>query len=548
MHTIVLSAGKTDYRNKSQGLSSSRHLSLVNGRPVISWVIGDLLKKTQDSIYITVDNNDEDLKAFCRIHYERNPRIRICPVLRSDTIIYSVAAAMKILEEEGHRDGPARIVLGDTYLINIPYEETDLVYVSEFELNSSEWCVASLSEEGVPLTYVNKQPGLRKEDYVALVGRYEFSSALTLGNAVRKCLQTGGTNLSDILYCYSADKELHARRICPESWIDFGHLEGLASARSRLVESRSFNSLSIDPLLPEITKKSPNAKKLDCECRWYEELPESLRSLTPRVLRRGQGELVMEYYGYGTLAEKFLYSDLRNSFWEDVLNRLFLLVELFRDYPAPCTLNMQGLYLNKTLERLNSLRQEPFWKTLLSLSSIRINEEELAGFESMWPSIEKKIHTICNTSEFCISHGDLCFNNILYDVHSGIIKLLDPRGNLDGTPSIYGDPRYDIAKLRHSFCGNYDAIIEGDYFVEQQDKSSWSFEIFKKQQQERDSLFDNLCRRYHFSVDEISFIEALLFLTMIPLHDDSRQKQLCFFLTAIQKFNKYFLEQTCAFA
>lgn len=544
MYTIVLAAGKTDYRNKSQGLSPSRHLTLVNGRPVISWVVGDVLKKTHDIICITVDNDDTDLQDFCRIHYERHPRVRICPVQTADSIISSVAAATEMLGS-CIADYPVRIVLGDTYLINIPYTIKDSVYITNFELDSAEWCVASISPEGFLTSYINKQSGLNNHDYMALVGRYEFSSGKDLIDAVRNSIRKNKKDLSDILIEYDKHKRLYGCCISPESWIDFGHLEGLASARSRLVESRSFNSLSIDPLLPEITKKSPAAGKLECEYQWYTNIPQKLRSLAPRVLRTDKGSLTMEYYGYGTLAEKFLYADLKNSFWEDVLNRLFSIVELFRKYPAPCQSDMKSLYIHKTKERLSSLQKDQFWGNLLDLSTVEINGEIFQGIKTLWPSIEKKLHQLSSNPQFFVSHGDLCFNNILYDVHSGIFKLLDPRGNLDGTPSIYGDLRYDIAKLRHSFCGNYDAVIEGDYFVEKIDTNAWHFEIFKKQQKEREKIFDNLCARYGFHVDEIKFIEALLFLTMIPLHSDSPQKQLCFFLTALQKFNRYMEEYEC---
>jgi len=55
-------------------------------------------------------------------------------------------------------------------------------------------------------------------------------------------------------------------------------------------------------------------------------------------------------------------------------------------------------------------------------------------------------------------HGDLCFCNILYDINSQAIKLLDPKGSF-GKIGIYGDIKYDIAKLKHYVHGKYDFII-----------------------------------------------------------------------------------------
>src|SRR5699024_6250012 len=58
-----------------------------------------------------------------------------------------------------------------------------------------------------------------------------------------------------------------------------------------------------------------------------------------------------------------------------------------------------------------------------------------------------------------VFHGDFCFSNILYDSRGDRIKVLDPRGVSGSNESIYGDLRYDIAKLSHSVIGMYDHII-----------------------------------------------------------------------------------------
>ena len=60
---------------------------------------------------------------------------------------------------------------------------------------------------------------------------------------------------------------------------------------------------------------------------------------------------------------------------------------------------------------------------------------------------------------FNIIHGDLCFANIMVDTNLSFIKVIDPRGKF-GTYDIYGDFRYELAKLFHSVDGKYDFIIK----------------------------------------------------------------------------------------
>ena len=64
-----------------------------------------------------------------------------------------------------------------------------------------------------------------------------------------------------------------------------------------------------------------------------------------------------------------------------------------------------------------------------------------------------------------MSHGDLCFSNILYQRHANILRMIDPKGAKE-EEDIWTDPWYDLAKLSHSICGRYDFFNSGLYRVE----------------------------------------------------------------------------------
>ena len=51
------------------------------------------------------------------------------------------------------------------------------------------------------------------------------------------------------------------------------------------------------------------------------------------------------------------------------------------------------------------------------------------------------------------------FPNIMVDSNFSFIKVIDPRGKF-GTYDIFGDFRYELAKLFHSVDGKYDFIIK----------------------------------------------------------------------------------------
>jgi hypothetical protein len=85
---------------------------------------------------------------------------------------------------------------------------------------------------------------------------------------------------------------------------------------------------------------------------------------------------------------------------------------------------------------------------------------------------------------------------------------------------------YDIAKLLHSFDGKYDFIISDNYQCSKNKGSiDYSFRITEKQSQICDTMINALKKTYPDSLIKIKLIEALLFLSMLPLHGDHPDRQ-----------------------
>jgi dTDP-glucose pyrophosphorylase len=548
MVNIILAAGQTDHQNMVQGLTNSKLLTIVNGKPIISWVIGSVLRGTQEPVVIVLNADDGELISFCHYHLGRNSRITIAVIRASLSILHTLSAGV---DASSFTDGGVRVILGDTLLTEVRFDVEDCIWVSNYQYDSSAWCVVSADVDRDGIAYFNKVPGLSPEHHQALIGRYDFSNFECLSRSLDEALSEGKTEISDVLEIYGREIPMGMRLIPTDQWIDFGHLEGIAKARAHLMESRAFNRLSVHEVLPLITKTSINKKKLTQEVEWYKKIPGDLAVLTPRVFdvieHQDSTMLKMEFYGYGTLAEKFLFFDLSSGFWGDVLSKLMRVIDIFRKSPVlsvESEVDLYGLYSEKTFTRFADLRRQGNgWTQLLDSEALHINGATYIGLPKLIHYINERCENLCKTASCCIVHGDLCFNNILYDISSGVIKLIDPRGEFGrGIPTIYGDPRYDVAKLRHSYCGNYDHIVEGDFELVT-DADTYRLTVFKDKQDERDVLFDSLCQHHGYDVVEIRFIEALLFLSMIPLHSDSLSKQTAFFLNGLVKLNECYKKE-----
>ncbi|MNV70645.1 hypothetical protein D3C71_1636240 [compost metagenome] len=129
---------------------------------------------------------------------------------------------------------------------------------------------------------------------------------------------------------------------------------------------------------------------------------------------------------------------------------------------------------------------------------------------------------------------------MLYDVNSDTLKIIDPRGNF-GVDGIYGDIRYDIAKLNHSIVGKYDFIVNGLYAITHENNNNFEYIIYDSD--EKHEALELMFKNHYtekFDWEEIMIITGLLFLSMIPLHKENFENQKMFYLRGIQLLNEVF--------
>ena len=146
-----------------------------------------------------------------------------------------------------------------------------------------------------------------------------------------------------------------------------------------------------------------------------------------------------------------------------------------------------------------------------------------------------------------VMHGDFCFSNILFDARTNQIKCLDPRGSLDGGGiTVFGDSRYDMAKLAHSVVGLYDLIIAGRYRLDESvdELGRVSFQLEFDLSDERLWLakvfMEAKVRGLRFSDPVVIATMVSLFLSMLPLHADRPDRQRAFLANALLLHQRFF--------
>ena len=510
----------------------------VNGKPVIAWILEDIIRKGITAVTLVMRSDDTLLDTFVGNLYLRRVTLDRILIDQSESILDSLLQGIDRLDDE-----PLGIVLGDTLIRDNFHGTSDFVYIHEVH-DSHRWCLVQTDSSRVITRYLDKIPGV-PPPCNALCGYYYFTNVSVLRDSLKRTLAEGKRQLSDMLTEYQ--REIPITAVTATEWFDFGNIDNLIRSKQLLLQSRYFNSLTVNPLLNAITKVSEFDEKLRNELSWYESIPDEIKVLSPRIISKqqinGKLHMVQEYYGYPTLAELFIYSNIDSEIWSSIFQKLLEIHKVFRSYPSDLDPDdLRAMYYTKTFERLQQSRDSPVLEDLMEREYLEVNGKKLQGFPLLRDALKVAIEDLSKTTKGCIIHGDYCFSNILFDYGNQIIRLIDPRGSF-GKVGIYGDPRYDIAKLRHSVAGRYDLIVSDLFRLFSKGESIelvyypiGNYELLTAE-------FDRLVESIGYNPREIMLIEGLLFLSMLPLHRDRPRRQGAMFLRGIELLNKVFAHQ-----
>ena len=283
------------------------------------------------------------------------------------------------------------------------------------------------------------------------IGAYRFENSmiaygLAAGIVRQATHETGPVEVGMAPFLDAWFKNEGALVIPMESWQDLGDVKALARARQSKFIARDHHTLDLSKF-GTITKTGSGPDFLR-QGSWMHEVSGDsdprIANLVPRVYEfAGDGSSYsMEFIDLPTLSELWLYWPGRPDTWADIVQTVIDRVEPLwnrdqenRPWKGE---DVAKLFVDKAATRLAIVDQRhgSNWghkmSELLEAASIMFDDDE-------------SVH----------AHGDLNFNNILFSLNSGMVKLVDPRGD-DRLPLIY-----EFAKLRYSYHAGFSAITHG---------------------------------------------------------------------------------------
>lgn len=516
----------------------------VGGRPVIHWTLSYLRSLGCRKFVIAIARSGMFVEEFVDCAFGQDCEIAFMTPSKDGGVGRTIMELADRVETQR-----ALVVLGDTHFQFA--DPAALASQQPFVLthpveDSYRWCIAESRADGTLERLRDKEQGL-PGSLDALIGVYYFPDVPALKTVAHENVagaEAAGkrAELAGILDRVHAKAPIRVDRA--GSWLDCGNADMQARAHQTLLQARAFNEVKIDPVLGTLTKRSRETEKFINEVNYLRLLPSDLAVLFPRVLGYSidwrDPWVEMEYYGYPTLSEVFLFENVDPGVWQRVFVHIEVIVRTrFGKHERPLPAGaIHEMYVDKTRGRLEGMRCAPDLAALLAHDGpVTVNGQTMQNLPSLWPRIESDVAKLDASARGTVVHGDLCLSNILYDLRSRICKLIDPRGSF-GHVGIYGDPRYDIAKLWHSVHGLYD-FITNDLFRVSLDGTNIDLSIrATAAHREIEERFAKVFFAVH-DRREVQLISALLFASMIALHYDKPQRQLAMYARSLQLFDDY---------
>jgi len=506
-------------------------LALVSGAPIICLILEELIAMGLHDFRIGVSEDYiEDFRYVTR-KFNRTALIRLLPT----DVKGSPVDTIRILSDSLPPNSSVLVNLGDTYC---QWDLTDFqshsVAILMHPVSDSErWSMATADEIGYVTEIFEK--GSTPKAALGICGIYWWRDSQLFIDALKQV--DLGSEISSILE--KTNSQIFSK--VPTMWIDSDRQDILENSRLSMVQARSFNSITVDPYSGILIKKSTNASKLSREIAYYQNLPSNLKSFFPRMFNFVHSETnpiqELEYYSYPTLAEVYVYVSAPKFVWEKILHKLGRVVfESFASFPEDVeSTNLEEIFIEKCVFRIPSLLDaSSFPNSLLQESDLFINGNRYQGLNSLLEGSRRILKSIQSPST--IIHGDFCLSNIMCDVNSTNIKLIDPRGGFE-TTSCFGPQIYDVAKLGHSILGKYDLITADQFSLESEDPSSATY-FLNIHTRDCHLMVEDLfyshfvCDRYEPRL--LKLVSGLILLAIPVYHLETPNRAIALFLQGIR--------------
>lgn len=534
INVIILAAGKGT-RIKKIALNTPKALVDIAGIPALILIMRRLIKQGFRNFSLVVNKkNEEEIEnvvknAFGGIDINLKTIVQPKPNGPAHAFFYGL--------KKVNLNNDTLLCLSDTLFdedLPIGYDWVGTSFVK----NISKWCWVEIKNKRVVKLFDKVKPP--KHVKKVLIGLYYFKDSKFIYKKLSKIIKRDSRivenefQISQILTLYK-DK-YNIKSVVINSWVDCGTEENYFTAQKIFINHRYFNSIIIkNENNNRYVIKKGNKNKIQNEINWFSLVNKQNRKMVPVIKQSGRDSYQMNFINDVLLSSLYLYNPGSTKTFLEIIKKLydFTNKNLWYDSIKYRNINIEKdcriMYEYKPFKRLANW---PPWVDFKKSKLIKINGENFNNIYNLFVKA-LSLSSVKNHEPIKrLIHGDFHFSNIFYNKSKQSFTFIDPRGSFGNSNGIIGDVYYDMAKLRHSYHGMYDSIVNGLYTLERKSKNDFIFKIGSDRNQYIKAI-DQFIIFSGFDINTIKSIELGILLSLISLHEESIDNQLAFFLQAI---------------
>ena len=308
-------------------------------------------------------------------------------------------------------------------------------------------------------------------------------------------------------------------------------------------QPREFNH--INPTEYSIVKTSHDKKKIKGEYLFYHLLPMQMKPWVAPTYgyteSMNESCYYMHRYAFTDASVLWVHNAFTALSFNVFIQKVFHFLSVREKKTANTDMLLQlsdSLFLHKVKTRIESFLASEIGRHVNSVANSLGDHFDITKLFVRYKLLYEKNRHLFSSRYITIGHGDICLSNILYDIHTQQLLLIDPRGALRKR-DLWTHPLYDICKLSHSITGNYDYINKGLFRVTLDSDIKGKIEFDLPEQFSLISSYNEIMlSRCDFSKKAIDLGVVSLFLSMLPLHSDNERKVLAFLMNSSYLLDK----------
>jgi len=264
--------------------------------------------------------------------------------------------------------------------------------------------------------------------------------------------------------------------------------------------------------------KGVSKDRFENEINWFKEAKKRIPDNIPRIYNYNkyidapQNRSRLRYYEMERIDGEnlYLWAIKNKNFAFNAFDKLIKLVNFF--HKESYKVNIEDIYEMYYLKPKKSM--ESFIKEKrIDVNSLFVNNQKMENPLLLLENLFRQFKKFLINTRYSFIHGDLTMGNTLIN-KEGKLFLIDPRGKF-GNTRIYGDVRYDVAKMYYSIIGNFESLSYGNFNFSR-DSSKQNKYSYKIKDCGFGSYEKRMLNLFEEKIEIIQFIHATIWLSLMP--------------------------------